>query len=65
MNVFFCTLQLPFKEKIMKSQAQFSADMKLLNSVLDELIDEAIKTQNTTDVEKLEQQNLDLVKDPR
>ncbi len=65
MNVFFCALQLPFKEKIMKSQAQFSADLKLLNSVLDELIDEAIKTQNTTDVEKLEQQNLDLVKDPR
>ncbi len=49
----------------MKSQAQFCADMKLLDNVLDELIDKAITTQNVTEVDKVEQQNLDLAKDPR
>ncbi len=61
----FCVLQLPLKEKIMKSQAQFCADVKLLDNVLDELINKAITTQNVTEVDKLEEQNLDLAKDPR
>ncbi len=49
----------------MKSQTQFRTDMKMLNNVLDELIDKAVMTQNMTNVNELEQQNLDLAEDPR
>ncbi len=49
----------------MKSQSQFRADMKILDNILDGLIDKAVEMQNVSEVSELEQQNLDLAEDPR
>lgn len=56
--------QLPFANKWIASQAEFSRDMNLLNTVLDELIQKALDTQQMADVEELEQRDLDTMDDP-
>ncbi len=50
----------------MKSQAQFSADMKMLDNILDGLIDKAVEMQNNvSEADELEQQNLGCAEDLR
>ena len=58
------TRQLPFANKWIDSQVEFSRDLSLLNDVLDELIQKALDTQQTADVEELEQRDLDAMEDP-
>lgn len=48
----------------MDSQKEFTRDMDLLNKVLDELIQQALETQQMADIEELEQRDLDSVDDP-
>jgi cytochrome P450 family 97 subfamily B polypeptide 3 len=57
--------KLPWAEKLLASQIEFTADMRLLNTVLDELIAKAIATQQVADVDELEQRDLELADDPR
>jgi cytochrome P450 family 97 subfamily B polypeptide 3 len=57
--------KLPWAEKLLASQIEFTADMRLLNTVLDELIAKAIATQQVADVDELELRDLELADDPR
>ena len=56
--------QLPFASRWIASQKEFTQDMNLLNTVLDELIQKALDTQQTADIEELEQRDLDAIDDP-
>ncbi|KAG5192486.1 cytochrome P450 [Tribonema minus] len=56
--------KLPFATQLLASQVEFSADMRLLNDVLDELISKAVATQQVADVEELESRDLDVAEDP-
>jgi cytochrome P450 len=48
---------LPFARYYLKNLQEFEKNMKLLNNVLDELIDKAIATQSLSDVEDLEKRD--------
>ncbi|CAN0505753.1 unnamed protein product, partial [Ectocarpus sp. 8 AP-2014] len=56
--------KLPFANKWIASQVEFARDIGLLNTVLDKLIQRALDTQETADVEELERRDLDAVEDP-
>ncbi|CAM9533011.1 unnamed protein product [Phaeothamnion confervicola] len=56
--------KLPAVEKWLPSQAEFAADMRLLNDVLDELIRLAMATQQQASVEQLESRDLEEAEDP-
>ena len=55
---------LPLANQVVPRLRKFNADLKLLNDVLDDLIDRAKKTRNVEDIEELEQRNYAEVKDP-
>ena len=55
---------LPFANELVPRLRKFNSDLKLLNDVLDELIDQAKATRTVEDIEELEQRNYDQVKDP-
>ena len=55
---------LPLANEVVPRLRKFNADLKLLNDVLDELIDKAKATRTVEDIEDLEQRNYEQVKDP-
>ena len=55
---------LPFARYYMSNLRDFEANMHLLNSVLDELIQKALATQNLGDVEELEKRDYDKMENP-
>eukprot|EP00548_Thalassiothrix_antarctica_P014758 CAMPEP_0194179874 /NCGR_PEP_ID=MMETSP0154-20130528/13271_1 /TAXON_ID=1049557 /ORGANISM="Thalassiothrix antarctica, Strain L6-D1" /LENGTH=677 /DNA_ID=CAMNT_0038895405 /DNA_START=38 /DNA_END=2071 /DNA_ORIENTATION=+ len=55
---------LPLANELVPRLRKFNADIGLLNSVLDELIQKAKETRTVEDIEELEQRNYDQVKDP-
>lgn len=55
---------LPFANELVPRLRDFNSNLKVLNDVLDDLIDRAKATQNVEDIEELENRNYDEVKDP-
>ena len=55
---------LPFANQVVPRLRKFNSDLKLLNDVLDDLIDRAKATRVVEDIEDLENRNYDDVKDP-
>ena len=55
---------LPFANQLVPRLRKFNGDLKLLNDVLDDLINRAKATRNVEDIEELEQRNYAEVKDP-
>eukprot|EP00550_Attheya_septentrionalis_P009816 CAMPEP_0198284208 /NCGR_PEP_ID=MMETSP1449-20131203/3698_1 /TAXON_ID=420275 /ORGANISM="Attheya septentrionalis, Strain CCMP2084" /LENGTH=634 /DNA_ID=CAMNT_0043981165 /DNA_START=193 /DNA_END=2097 /DNA_ORIENTATION=- len=55
---------LPFANQVVPRLRKFNSDLKILNDVLDDLINRAKKTRNTEDIEELENRNYNEVKDP-
>jgi cytochrome P450 len=55
---------LPFANQLVPRLRKFNSDLKLLNDVLDKLINLAKSTRQVDDVEELEKRNYDEVKDP-
>eukprot|EP00562_Extubocellulus_spinifer_P035192 CAMPEP_0178691922 /NCGR_PEP_ID=MMETSP0699-20121125/6918_1 /TAXON_ID=265572 /ORGANISM="Extubocellulus spinifer, Strain CCMP396" /LENGTH=640 /DNA_ID=CAMNT_0020337261 /DNA_START=22 /DNA_END=1944 /DNA_ORIENTATION=- len=55
---------LPLANEVVPRLRKFNSDLKLLNDVLDDLIDRAKKTRQVEDIEELEQRNYDKVEDP-
>jgi len=55
---------LPFANQLVPRLRKFNGDLKLLNDVLDDLINRAKATRNVEDIEDLEQRNYADVKDP-
>ena len=55
---------LPLANQLVPRLRKFNADLKLLNDVLDNLIDLAKATRQVEDIEELENRNYDQVKDP-
>jgi len=55
---------LPFANDVVPRLRKFNSDLKLLNDVLDDLIDRAKTTRQVEDLEELENRNYDQVDDP-
>lgn len=55
---------LPFANQLVPRLRKFNSDLKLLNNVLDDLINRAKKTRQVEDIEELESRNYNEVKDP-
>lgn len=55
---------LPFANELVPRLRKFNADLKILDDVLDELIDRAKNTRQVEDIEELEKRNYAEVKDP-
>ena len=55
---------LPLANEVVPRLRKFNSDLRLLNDVLDELIDKAKNTRIVEDIEELENRNYDEVKDP-
>lgn len=55
---------LPLANELVPRLRKFNGDLKLLNDVLDDLIDRAKKTRSVEDIEELEKRNYDEVDDP-
>lgn len=55
---------LPLANQVVPRLRRFNANLKLLNNVLDELIDLAKSTRVVEDIDELEKRNYDEVKDP-
>ena len=55
---------LPFAKHYMKNLREFEKNMDLLNGVLNELIDIALKTSNQEDIEILEKRNYETMENP-
>jgi cytochrome P450 family 97 subfamily B polypeptide 3 len=55
---------LPFANQLVPRLRKFRGDLKLLNEVLDELINRAKTTRSVEDIEELEKRNYDEVQDP-
>uniref|UniRef100_A0A7S2ECU8 Cytochrome P450 n=1 Tax=Trieres chinensis TaxID=1514140 RepID=A0A7S2ECU8_TRICV len=55
---------LPLANQVVPRLRKFNSDLKLLNDVLDELIDRAKSTRQVEDIEELESRNYAEVKDP-
>lgn len=55
---------IPLANQLVPRLRKFNTDLKLLNDVLDELIDGAKKSRTETDVEQLEKRNYAEVEDP-
>eukprot|EP00529_Nitzschia_sp_RCC80_P016346 CAMPEP_0113455284 /NCGR_PEP_ID=MMETSP0014_2-20120614/8296_1 /TAXON_ID=2857 /ORGANISM="Nitzschia sp." /LENGTH=673 /DNA_ID=CAMNT_0000346709 /DNA_START=54 /DNA_END=2075 /DNA_ORIENTATION=+ /assembly_acc=CAM_ASM_000159 len=55
---------LPFANQVVPRLRKFNSDLKILNDVLDELIDRAKRTRTEEDIEQLEQRNYAEAKDP-
>ena len=55
---------LPLANQVVPRLRKFNSDLKLLNDVLDDLVDRAKSTRQVEDIEELENRNYDEVKDP-
>jgi cytochrome P450 len=55
---------LPLANQLVPRLRKFNSDLKLLNDVLDDLVNRAKSTRQVEDIEELEQRNYDEVKDP-
>jgi cytochrome P450 len=55
---------LPLANQVVPRLRKFNADLKVLNDVLDDLIDRAKATRSVEDIEELEKRNYDEVQDP-
>jgi len=55
---------LPLANELVPRLRKFNSDLKLLNDVLDDLINRAKSTRQVEDLEELEKRNYDEVKDP-
>lgn len=55
---------LPLANQLVPRLRKFNADLKLLNTVLDDLIDKAKTTRQVEDIEELERRNYNEVQDP-
>jgi cytochrome P450 len=55
---------LPLANQVVPRLRKFNSDLKLLNDVLDDLVNRAKSTRQVEDIEELEQRNYDEVKDP-
>jgi cytochrome P450 family 97 subfamily B polypeptide 3 len=55
---------IPLANQLVPRLRKFNADLKLLNNVLDELIDKAKTTRVVEDIEELEKRNYNEVQDP-
>ena len=55
---------IPLANQLVPRLRKFNADLKLLNTVLDELIDKAKNTRVVEDIEELEKRNYNEVQDP-
>mmetsp|Transcript_11585 Transcript_11585/g.33392 ORF Transcript_11585/g.33392 Transcript_11585/m.33392 type:complete len:619 (-) Transcript_11585:4-1860(-) len=55
---------LPLANQLVPRLRKFNSDLKLLNDVLDDLINRAKKSRSVADIEDLEQRNYDQVDDP-
>jgi cytochrome P450 len=55
---------LPLANQLVPRLRKFNSDLKLLNDVLDNLIDTAKSTRSVEDIEELEKRNYDEVQDP-
>jgi len=55
---------LPLANQVVPRLRKFNSDLRLLNDVLDDLIERAKKTRVVEDIEELEQRNYDKVEDP-
>jgi len=55
---------LPLANQLVPRLRKFNSDLKLLNDVLDDLIDRAKSTRTVEDIEELENRNYDEVQDP-
>jgi cytochrome P450 family 97 subfamily B polypeptide 3 len=55
---------LPLANQLVPRLRKFNSDLKLLNNVLDQLIDRAKATRTVEDIEELEKRNYNEVKDP-
>lgn len=55
---------IPFANQVVPRLRKFNSDLKILNDVLDNLIDRAKKNRSVADLEELEQRNYADVEDP-
>jgi cytochrome P450 len=55
---------LPLANQVVPRLRKFNSDLRLLNDVLDDLVNRAKSTRQVEDIEELEQRNYDEVKDP-
>ena len=55
---------LPFANEVVPRLRKFNSDLRLLNGVLDDLIDRAKNTRQVEDIEELEKRNYENVEDP-
>jgi len=55
---------LPLANEVVPRLRKFNSDLRLLNDVLDDLIDRAKKTRQVEDIEELEKRNYEKVEDP-
>jgi len=55
---------LPLANQLVPRLRKFNSDLKLLNDVLDDLVNRAKSTRQVEDIEELEKRNYDEVKDP-
>jgi cytochrome P450 len=55
---------IPLANQVVPRLRKFNSDLKILNDVLDNLIDRAKKTRTVEDIEELENRNYDEVQDP-
>uniref|UniRef100_A0A6V2CV31 Cytochrome P450 n=1 Tax=Ditylum brightwellii TaxID=49249 RepID=A0A6V2CV31_9STRA len=55
---------LPFANQVVPRLRKFNSDLRLLNDVLDDLINRAKSTRAVADIEELEKRNYDNVEDP-
>ena len=55
---------LPLANQVVPRLRKFNSDLRLLNDVLDDLVNRAKSTRQVEDIEELEQRNYAEVKDP-